>query len=153
MFEKSRKETTRSSKMRTVANMLRNASLGTNNATINTVSPLVKKMEQIFQDIGTQILQDFGRDFDTEEQDDFTSNRKLRKFNAAQDGDKPIMSEYLDDSLDWLSDFVEEFEDRLYLLGYGIRIPESKIRIPESMINESTTFNTILKYLKSIGFT
>jgi acyl carrier protein len=126
MLEKSRKETTRSSKMRTVADMLiriRNASFGTNITTIiNLESSLVPQV--------VKIIRDFGAD---------RSIPGLQNFNAAEDGDKRIIEDLGADSLDSV-ELVQEFESQ-----FNIRITDEKVA-------ELTTFNLIFNYLTSLGF-
>ena len=122
MLEKSRKETTRSSKMRIVADMFRNASFGTNTIIINLESPLVPKV--------VKILQDFGAD---------RSIPGLQNFNAAEDRDKRIIEDLGADSLDSV-ELAQEFEGQ-----FDISIPDEKVA-------ELTTFNLIFEYLTSLGF-
>ena len=123
MLDKSRKETTRSSKMRIVADMLRNASLGTNITTIiNLESSLVPQV--------VKILRDFGAD---------RSIPGLQNFNAAEDGDKRIIKDLGADSLDSV-ELVQEFESQF------------NIRITDENVAELTTFNLIFNYLTSLGF-
>ncbi len=122
MLDKSRKETTRSSKMRIVADMLRNASFGTNTTIINLESPLVPQV--------VKILRDFGAD---------RSIPGLQNFNASEDRDKRIIEDLGADSLDSV-ELVQEFEYQ-----FNIRIPDEKVA-------ELTTFSLILSYLTSLGF-
>ena len=103
MLEKSRKETTRSSKMRIVADMFRNASFGTNTIIINLESPLVPKVVKILQDFGA------GR-----------SIPGLQNFNAAEDRDKRI-KDLGADSLDSV-ELAQEFEGQ-----FDISIPDEKV--------------------------
>lgn len=122
MLDKSRKETTRSSKMRIVADMLRNASFGTNTTIINLESPLVPQV--------VKILRDFGAD---------RSIPGLQNFNASEDRDKRIIEDLGADSLDSV-ELVQEFEYQ-----FNIRIPDEKVA-------ELTTFSLIFSYLTSLGF-
>lgn len=124
MLDKSRKETTRSSKMRIVADMLRNASFGTNTTIINLESPLVPQV--------VKILRDFGAD---------RSIPGLQNFNASKDRDKRIIEDLGADSLDSV-ELVQEFEYQ-----FNINIP-----IPVEKVAELTTFSLIFSYLTSLGF-
>jgi acyl carrier protein len=109
--------------MRIVADMLRNASLGTNITTIiNLESSLVPQV--------VKILRDFGAD---------RSIPGLQNFNAAEDGDKRIIEDLGADSLDSV-ELVQEFESQ-----FNIRITDEKVA-------ELTTFNLIFNYLTSLGF-
>lgn len=123
MLDKSRKETTRSSKMRIVADMLRNASFGTNTTIINLESPLVPQV--------VKILRDFGAD---------RSIPGLQNFNASKDRDKRIIEDLGADSLD-IVELVQEFEYQF-----------NNIRIPDEKVAELTTFSLIFSYLTSLGF-